>query len=128
MSATPRSWNWWRWGAPGMKSTPDKIPAGGPNGHPGPANRALYRVRAPASTPPGSLPRLVGRHPDLPGEPGQGEQPDEVVADVDLPPPQPVPGRRREGVVVVVPPLPQRQHPEHHVVAAVVPLRVRPAA
>ena len=45
-------------------------------------------------------------------KPDQGQSADDVVADVDLPPAQAVPGRGREGVVVVVPPLAQRQDPE----------------
>ena len=34
----------------------------------------------------------LGRQPHVPGEPEQGEQADEVVAEVDLPPEEPVPG------------------------------------
>src|SRR5206468_4798109 len=56
------------------------------------------------------------------------EQADDIITHVQLPPPQPVPGRRREGVVAVVPTLPKRQDPEDKVVAAVISTPIRLAA
>src|SRR5262249_57939691 len=74
----------------------------------------------------GEFPR--GRETDLPRQTDEGEEADDVVGDVDLPPPQAVTGGRREGVVVVVPTLAHRQHPDDRVVPALVPAVVRPGA
>ena len=56
----------------------------------------------------------------FPGEAQANEGADDPVADVDLPPAQAVPGRGREGVVVVVPPLPQAENAEQEVVPAAI--------
>src|SRR4051794_23855915 len=72
--------------------------------------------------------RLFRRQLHVPGEAEQGEGADDPVADVDLPPAQAVAGRGREGVVRVVPPLPQRQDAKHDIVAALVVAPVGPEA
>jgi hypothetical protein len=45
----------------------------------------------------------------LPGQTNEGEQADEVIADIELPPPQAMPRGSREGMVVVVPSFSQSQ-------------------
>src|SRR5262245_36621374 len=50
----------------------------------------------------------------------QGKGANDPVADVDLPPAQAVPGRGREGVVVVMPPFPQREDTEEKIVPTVI--------
>ena len=112
---------------------------GRPPGRPGvgvlaPAERALRRepLRGPGrfrQTLRRSLSRdFFGGQRHVPGEADQGERADDVVAHVDLPPAQAVPGRGREGVVGVVPALAQRQDAEHDVVAALVVAPVGPQA
>jgi hypothetical protein len=56
--------------------------------------------------------------PSRPTPARPGAQPDEPVRHVELVPREPVPGRVRRLVVVVVPPVAHRQVPEHHVVPA----------
>jgi hypothetical protein len=71
---------------------------------------------------------VYGREFHIPGEPQAFKRPDDPVAQVDLPPPETVTGRSREGVMSVVPPLAHRQDSEHGVIAALVVAPVGPQA
>jgi hypothetical protein len=46
----------------------------------------------------------LARDMDLLGEAHQAQQANEQVSDIDFPPAQPVPGRARKGMMIVVPP------------------------
>src|SRR6185437_61126 len=63
---------------------------------------------------------LFRRQSHVPGETEQGEGADDPVAHVNLPPAQAVAGRAWEGVMGVVPSLPQSEDAEHEVVPALV--------
>src|ERR1043166_5170243 len=90
---------------------------------------SISRSRGVARSGPARLrPGLPGRQPHVPGEAQQGEGADDPVADVDLPPPEAVAGRGREGVVRVVEALPHRQDAEDEVVTALVAAPVGPEA
>src|SRR4029079_16275858 len=65
---------------------------------------------------------------DVPCEAQQGEPADHPVTEVHLPPPQAVPRRRREGVMRVMPPLPEGKDAEHEVIPALIVAPVRPLA
>ena len=61
------------------------------------------------------------RHrPQVPHQPDARERGQHVVADIDLPPREPLPHGSRVVVVVVVPPLTEGQQRDERVVAAVV--------
>jgi hypothetical protein len=78
----------------------------------------IYQQLGEASSPSSPRLRLLRWQLDVPGQAQQGEGADEPVAHVGLPPTQAMSGRRREGVVGVVEPLPQRQDAKNEVVPA----------
>ena len=63
---------------------------------------------------------FVPRCNDVAGEPQYPEQPDDVIVDIDLPPPVLDRGARRIGVMVIVPSLAASQDRDEPVVPAVV--------
>lgn len=65
---------------------------------------------------------------EIPSEAKQRESTDEGVADVDLPPAQPVASRSRESVVCVVPALSQSEDAKQHIVPAHVVALIGPHA
>src|SRR5262249_10317121 len=71
---------------------------------------------------------LVAGSADVPNQPDQPQQADDVIADVDLPPEEALVGRRLIVVVVVVPALAKGDQGDEPVVAAVVAGIVTPPA
>src|SRR5262249_22543275 len=73
----------------------------------------------------GSPQDLGGRRvPHVPDQPGPFQELDQIVGDVDLPPEEPLVGRARIIVVIVVPALAQRDQGQHEVVATLVVGRI----
>src|SRR4051794_32523153 len=89
---------------------------------------SLFRGQDGRTAPPSSGLSLSGWQLDVPGEVQPGKHADDPETGVELPPAQAVPGRGREGVVRVVPALPQRQDAEQVVVAALIVAAVGPEA